>query len=148
MRCKICTRPDAKAINLELLSRGGRRTGVIKQMAERLGVDRTILWRHRKEHLKIFVSKGPVETKHLSFEERARELGNEANRLQLQAENGAPRETMDQAFKGLAMRVKLLEMESRFAGRPLTQRRPEVSLEDPDDDERARKEFAEVVGEQ
>jgi Bacterial regulatory protein, Fis family len=148
MRCGICTRPDAKAINLELLQRAGRRTGVMTAMAKRLGVHRATLWRHKKEHLKIYTSKHPPKTKDLSFEERARLLSNDADRLQCQAENGLPREQMDQAMRALALRVKLLELESRFAGRPLTQERAEVSLEDPDEEARALREFQEVVGEQ
>jgi hypothetical protein len=146
MRCGICCRPDAKEINLRLLQRSGRRTGAVGQLAKELGVARQTLWRHRKEHLKIFVSKLPVKTADLSFEERARLLGAEADRLQLQAENGCPKDVMDQALKSLQMRMKLLEMESKFAGRPMTQQRPDVSLEDPEDEARALKEFEEVCG--
>jgi hypothetical protein len=146
MRCGICCRPDAKQINLELLQRAGRRTGTVVQMARRLGVARHTSWRHREEHLKIYVSKRPMKTEGLSFEERARLLGSEADRLQAQCENGAPRDVMDQALKSLALRVKLLELESRFAGRPMSQQREEMSLEDPEEASRAEREYMEVVG--
>lgn len=148
MRCGICCRPDAKEINLELLQRTGRRTGVMTAMAKRLGVHRATLWRHRKEHLKILVSKLPPKTKDLSFEERAQFLAGEADRLQCQCENGAPRDVIQQAMQALGLRVKLLEMESRFAGRPLTQKRDEVSLEDPEEEARALREYQEVVGDE
>jgi hypothetical protein len=147
MRCRICTRPDAKAINLELLQRVGRRSGTVTAMAERLGVHRATLWRHRKEHLKIYTSRKPVKTEGLSFEERARLLSAEADRLLCQLENGMPRDIADQGLKALALRVKLLEMESRFAGRPMTAQREDASaLEDPDEEARAQREFEEVVG--
>ena len=147
MGCMICTRPDVKAINLELLSRAGRRTGVVVAMAKRLNCSRQVLWRHRKEHLKLYMSKRPENSAQMSFEERAALLGREADRLQCQAENGASKDWMDQALKSLALRVRLLEMEARFAGRPLTQQREEASLEDPEDEARAVAEFEEVVGE-
>ncbi len=147
MKCLICSRPDVKAINLELLQRTGRRSGTVTALAKRLGVHRVSLWRHRKEHLKIYVSKRPVKVEDLSFEERARLLSGEADRLVCQIENGMPKELGEQALRALTLRVKLLEMESRFAGRPMTQQRPTVeSLEDPDEESRVMKEFAEVVG--
>jgi hypothetical protein len=147
MGCMICTRPDVKAINLELLSRAGRRTGVVVAMAKRLNCSRQVLWRHKKFHLKVFTSKRPENTAQMSFEERARLLSAEGDRLQAQAENGAPRDLVDQAMRALALRVKLLELEAKFAGRPLTQQREEGSLEDPNEELRVMKEFEEVVGE-
>jgi hypothetical protein len=148
MRCGICTRPDVKAINLELLQRVGRRSGTVVAMAKRLGVHRATLWRHRKEHLKIYVSKIPPKTTDLSFEERARLLAVDADRLQCQSENGLPTIQFEQAMRALMLRVKLLEMESRFAGRPMTQKRDAVeSLEDPEEEARALREFQEVCGE-
>jgi hypothetical protein len=75
------------------------------------------LWRHRRFHLKIFVSKQPVKAEGLTFEERARSLGAEADRLQCQCENGAPRDVMDQALKSLTLRMKSLELEAKFAGK-------------------------------
>jgi hypothetical protein len=146
MGCMICTRPDVKEINLALLQRAGRRTGVVVAMAKKLGCSRQVVWRHRKEHLKLYMSKRPENTAEMSFEERAALLGREADRLQCQCENGAPRELVDQALKSLTLRMRLLEMEARFAGRPLTQQREEVSLEDPEEEAQAAKEFAEVVG--
>jgi hypothetical protein len=148
MRCGICTRPDAKEINLQLLQRSGRRTGMVAVMAKKLGVHRATLWRHKKEHLKIYTSKHPPKTKDLSFEERARLLSDDADRLQCQSENGLPREQMDQAMRALALRVQLLELESRFAGRPLTQKGGEVSLEDPEEESIAMREYQEIVGDQ
>jgi hypothetical protein len=119
---------------------------MVVAMAKRLGVHRATLWRHRKEHLKIYVSKQPVKTTDLSFEERARLLAVDADRLQCQAENGLPAKQFEQSMKALALRTKLLEMESRFAGRPMTQRSEPVELEDPEEEARALKEFQEVVG--
>jgi hypothetical protein len=145
MRCLICTRPDVKEINLALLQRSGRRTGVMVALSKKLGVHRATLWRHRKEHLKIYVSKHPPKTEGLSFEERAALLGREADRLQCQAENGLPRSQMDQAMRALALRVKLLELEARVSGRAVTPR-DEAELVDPEDDARALREFQEVVG--
>jgi hypothetical protein len=146
MRCGICTRPDAKEINLELLQRVGRRSGMVVAMAKRLGVHRATLWRHRKEHLKIYVNKIPPKITDLSFEERARLLAVDADRLQCQSENGLPTIQFEQAMRALTLRVKLLEMESRFAGRPTTQKRAEASLEDPGELERARKDYLEICG--
>jgi hypothetical protein len=146
MRCGICCRPDAKEINLQLLQRVGRRSGSVVAMAARLGVHRATLWRHRKYHLKIYVSKKPPKLDGLSFEERARLLSMDADRLQCQAENGLPGKQFEEAMRALALRVKLLELESRFAARPMTQQREEVSLEDPDEEARALKEFEEVCG--
>jgi hypothetical protein len=104
------------------------------------------LWRHRKFHLKVFTSKRPENTAEMSFEERAALLGREADRLQAQIEAGSPKEIAEQGLKALAMRIRLLELEAKFAGRPLTQQREEVSLEDPEEEAQAAKEFAEVVG--
>jgi predicted metalloprotease len=133
---------------LELLQRVGRRSGSVVAMAKRLGVHRATLWRHRKEHLKIFVSKKPVKLEGLSFEERARLLAMEADRLQVQLENGAPRDVVDGAMRTLTLRVKLLEMESKFSGKPLTQKKDEIeSLEDPEEEAKALREFQEVCGE-
>jgi len=147
MGCMICTRPDVKAINLELLSRAGRRTGVVVAMAKKLNCSRQVLWRHRKQHLKVYMSKRPENIAGMSFEERAALLGREADRLQCMTENGMPKGLVDQALKSLAMRIRLLEMEAKFAGRPLTQQREEGSLDDPDEEQKVMKEFEEVVGE-
>lgn len=147
MKCGICLRPDAKEINLELLQRVGRRSGSVVVMAERLGVHRATLWRHRKFHLKINTSREPTDITTLSFEERARLLAEDAERLQQQSNLGAPRDLVEQGLKALTLRVKLLEMEARFAGRPMTSQRPSAaSLEDPDEASRAEREFNEVVG--
>jgi hypothetical protein len=147
MKCGICTRVDAKKINLELLQRVGRRSGSVVAMARRLGVHRTTLWNHRKNHLKIYTSPKPVKLEGLSFEERARLLAMEADRLQVQLENGAPRDVVDGAMRTLTLRVKLLEMESKFSGKPLTQRKDEVeSLENPGELEQARADYLELYG--
>jgi hypothetical protein len=159
MRCGICTRPDAKQINLELLQRTGRRTGVMTAMAARLGICRQTLWRHRKYHLKIYVSR-TRPPKATSLEGRATELGAEADRLQMQIEAGAPRDQVAQALQALGLRLKALQLEGQLSGRlsggRATERSltmtlggaPEAALEDPDEETRARKEFEEVVGEQ
>lgn len=143
-RCFICTHTDVKAINLQLLQRAGRRAGTVAALAKKLGISRQVLWRHRKEHLKIYVSKVPPKLEGLSFEERARLLGSEADRLQAQCENGAPKDLMDQAMRALQLRVKLLELESRLSGRPMAPK--EAELEDPEEESRAMREYQEVVG--
>jgi hypothetical protein len=147
MRCGICCRPDAKEINLQLLQRSGRRTGVLTAMAQRLGVCRQTIWRHRRDHLRIFTSKKPGETKELSFEERARLLANETDKLQCQLENGLPGKQFEEAMRALTLRTKLLELESRFAGRPMTQKAdPTISLEDPGELARAKADYHELYG--
>ena len=147
MRCRICQRPDAQKINLELLARAGRHIGVVTSMAERLGVHRETLWRHRKFHLKMNTSRKVTKQAEMGFAERARHLGAEADRLQCMCENGMPKELVDRALKALMLRVKLLEMESRFAGRPADQREAEQVVLDADADRRAEQEYLEVVGE-
>jgi hypothetical protein len=157
MRCLICTRPDAKEINLELLRRVGRRTGVLTALANRLGVHRATLWRHRKEHLKIYVSRTrpPRAT---SLEGRAKELRVEADRLQMQIEAGAPKDQVAQELQALGLRMKALQLEGQLSGRLSGGRASEQrltmalggagaeALEDPSEEERARREFEEIVG--
>ncbi len=148
MRCLICNRADVKEINIELLQRTGRRTGTVTAMAERLGIDRTTLWRHRKFHLRMYLSRKAPKLSELSFEERARLLAFEADRLQCMVENGLDKTQADQAMRSLALRVKLLSMESEFSGRPSKQKPPDaVLLEDPEEEARVMREFKEVVGE-
>ena len=147
MRCGICCRPDVKQINLQLLQRQGRRTGTVVAMAKRLNVTRQTLWRHRKEHLKLFVSKQRPKTEGLSFEERARLLGSDADRLQCQCENGAPRDVVDQALKLLTLKMKSLELEAKFSGTTIRSKEEVAGvLEDPAEEERVIREFEEVVG--
>jgi hypothetical protein len=147
MRCLICTREDAAAVNLELLKRVGRSTGRIAMLAKKLKVSRQTLWRHRKEHLKIHVSKQRPKVEGLSFEERARQLAMEAERIQVQLENGLPRVDTDQALKTVALRLKALEMEARFSGQGFRSKEEvALSLKDPEEEARVMKEFQEVVG--
>lgn len=115
-------------------------------MAKKLGVHRSTLWRHRKEHLRMYLSKKPAKTAELSFEERARLLATDADRLQCMCENGLPGKQFDEAMRALALRVRLLEMEAKFAGRPMTQKREPIELEDPDETAQVLREFEEVVG--
>lgn len=146
MRCLICCRDDAREINLELLQRISSGPGTVARMAKRLGVHRATLWRHRKLHLKMYMKRGLANIADLSFEERARLLGTEAARIQVQAENGAPHVLVKELLEALTLRMKSLEMEAKFAGRALKRQAPVT--EDFEEEERARREFAEVVGEQ
>lgn len=161
MKCNICTRPDVKEINLVLLSRQGRRTGIFTAMARKLGVARQTLWRHRKEHLRIDVSREAPKRKNLTFEERVAMLESEADRLQAQAENGAPKEVVEQALKALGIRMKLLQLEARLSGRlrggtsgrdgdlDAAMRAASVLAageRDPEEEARTLKEFEEVCG--
>lgn len=118
MGCVVCRHPEAKAINLILLQREGRRTGAIKELAARTGVRRETLWRHRKMHLMGKLAPTRAERtarkSRLSFRERAWELSEEARRLQMLIENGAPESATSPAIKVLAMRKGLLEMECRL----------------------------------
>ena len=43
MGCVVCRHPEAKAINLILLQREGRRTGAIQELANRLKIRRETL---------------------------------------------------------------------------------------------------------
>jgi len=118
MGCVVCRHPEAKAINLILLQREGRRTGAIQELANRLKIRRETLWRHRKMHLMGKLSPTRAERtarkSRLSFRERAWELQEELRRLQVLIENGAPESATSAAIKVLAMRKGLLEMECRL----------------------------------
>jgi hypothetical protein len=52
-----------------------------------------------------------------SLEQRALQLGQEADRLQMLAENGMEAAQFERAMRALGLRAKLLEMEGRLAGR-------------------------------
>jgi hypothetical protein len=160
MRCLICTHSDVKEINRALLERVGRRTGTVAAMAKKLGVSRQVLWRHRKEHLKLFISKTRPKAA-TSLEERAKELGGEADRLQMQIEAGVPKEQVAQALQALGLRLKALQLEGQLSGRLSGGRAAERSmamalggaaaetvLDDPDEAGRVEREFAEVVGDE
>jgi hypothetical protein len=118
MGCVVCRHPEAKAINLILLQREGRRTGAIRELANRLKIRRETLWRHRKMHLMGKQAPSRAERtarrSRLSFRERAFELSQEALRLQMLIENGAAEAVTTPAIKVLAMRKGLLEMECRL----------------------------------
>ena len=118
MGCVVCRHPEAKAINLILLQREGRRTGAIQELANRLKIRRETLWRHRKMHLMGKLAPTRAERtarkSRLSFRERAWELSEELRRLQMLIENGAAETVTSPAIKVLAMRKGLLEMECRL----------------------------------
>jgi len=117
-RCMICVLPNVKEINLVLLSCVNRRDGTVKELAEKLGCDRTKLWKHRKYH--VMGQQAPTRKERwqrrsrLSFQARAWELSEEMRRLGLQAANGMPAESAQMAFKILQSRKMLLEMECRL----------------------------------
>lgn len=116
MKCLICTNPKRAEIDALLLQRNGRRVGAVMALAAKLGISRGVLWRHRKKHLGLNVSRA-VDPKKLGFEGRARLLAEEADRLQRQVEAGLDRAQVNQAMKALALRVKLLQLEGMFAGK-------------------------------
>jgi hypothetical protein len=117
-RCMICVRPDAKEINLVLLSCVHRRDGTVNDLAAKLGCDRSKLWKHRKYH--VMGQAAPTRKERLqkrsrlSFQARAWELSEEMRRLGLQAANGMAVESAQMAFKILQSRKGLLEMECRL----------------------------------
>jgi hypothetical protein len=144
MRCAICCRPDVREINLEILQRRGM--GVVTALAKRLGICRQTVWRHKRFHLKIYQPRKAVKVEQMSFVARARALAVEADRLQLALENGMPTTAGSRALQALHLRVKLLHLESQYANSPTKQEPPPAVLEDPEADERARREFEEIVG--
>lgn len=158
MRCLICSRPDAREINAALLRRSARGSGMVAAMAEKLKCSRQVVWRHRKFHLKLSTSAAEMP-KVETLEARARMLSEDADRLQLMLENGAPKDVIEQGHRLLATRLKLLEVEARLVGRLSGGKQVPVSLAsvlkeagdsagepDPEETERARKEFLEVCG--
>lgn len=117
MRCMICTHPEVKEINALLLQRSGRRVGVVTALARKMKISRQCIWRHRKEHLRMNTSRRVPKLEGMSFEARAALLAVEADRIQMQAENGAAPGVVNQAMKALGMRMKLLQLEAQLAGR-------------------------------
>jgi hypothetical protein len=120
MACVICKHPEAKAINLVLLGRQGRRTGAVKELAERLHVRRETLWRHQRRHLLKEAAPTRKEFKahrsKRSFVQRAWELGEEFRRLELQIENGGPEAITTAKMKALVARKELLRFEAQLDG--------------------------------
>ena len=157
-RCLICTHEKVDEINALLLQRNGRRTGAVTQLAEKLQISRQVLWRHRRFHLRLNISRQkPLAG--MTLEERAAALGEEGNRLQCQIEHGAPNDVADRALKALSLRMKALALEAQLSGRLAGGRPGERSLalamgeggvssalEDPEALEKARREFIEVCG--
>jgi hypothetical protein len=120
MSCVICRHPEVKAINLVLLGRQGRRTGEIKELAQRLGLRRETIWRHQRRHLLKEAAPTRKEYKahrsKRSFVQRAWELGEEFRRLALQIENGGPEEVTAAKMKALVARKELLRFEAQVDG--------------------------------
>jgi hypothetical protein len=164
MRCTICSHPERVAINKLLLERAGPRAGVTSALAERLGVTRQVVWNHRKNHLGMNTARvKPNEDGKKTLEQRAAELGQEADRLQLAAEHGMEAAQFDRAMRALSLRMRLLEMEGRLAGRlrggkaklvtaadlggALSEAAAEAAREfDPEEAARVEREYAEVCG--
>lgn len=162
MKCLICNRPDAKEIDRLLLSKAGLRSGVISSLAAKLDVDRTVLWRHRKFHLGMTMKRRGPKGEPTTLEEKAAALSAEAKRLQQMAESGMEKQEFERALRALNVRVRLLQVEGQLAGRlsggktaevtpqnvhlALKQANAEPVEEDPEELERARKEFLEVCG--
>ncbi len=164
MKCNICSREDRKAIDRLLLHRRSAGTGVITALAAKLGVCRQSLWRHAKKHLGVDTSRATSSPQANSLEQRAAELGQEADRLQLLAEHGMEAAQFERAMRALGARIKLLEMEGRLAGRLKGGKSSVVNAAnidsvlrdaaaaeanaeaDPEEEIRVMKEFAEVCG--
>jgi hypothetical protein len=117
-RCMICVLPNVKEVNLVLLGCVNRRDGTVKELAEKLGCDRTKLWKHRKYH--VMGQQAPTRKERwqrrsrLTFQARAWELSEELRRLQLQVANGMPEASAQMTFKILQSRKMLLETECRL----------------------------------
>ena len=120
MGCIICRHPEAKAINLVLLGRQGRRTGAIKELAEGSACARETVWRHQRRHLLKEAAPTRKEFKahrsKRSFVQRAWELAEELRRLALQIENGGPEAVTTAKMKALVARKELLRLEAQLDG--------------------------------
>jgi len=90
----------------------------------------------------------------VSLEEKAAILSSEAARLQQLAECQMESAPFERALRALNVRMRLLQLEGQLAGRlsggkgkSLAEMLSETPMEDyPDEEERARQEYQEVVG--
>ena len=163
MKCKICSRPDVQEIDRLLLSKAALRSGIIASLAEKIGCHRSSLWKHRKNHLHMKIFRSAPRDAGGSLEEKAERLESEAQRLQMLAECAMEAAPFKRALTALSVRIKLLQLQCQLAGRlsggklvPVTSENLSAALkaaskdladeEDPEELERARREYEEVVG--
>jgi hypothetical protein len=164
MKCLICSRADAAEIDRLLLSKAALRSGIIASLSARIGCHRSVIWRHRKNHLKMAMSRTAPRGEGGSLEEKSERLAQEAGRLQQLAECSMEKGPFERALRALNVRFRLLELQCRLAGRlsggkagpPMTAGNLSAALkaagkeleaeEDPEELARAEKEFAEVCG--
>jgi hypothetical protein len=165
--CLVCDREDRKEIDRVLLERAVMKRGLTAQLAAKIGCTRQVIWNHRKYCLEMDTRKSAWrDYRDMDLEEKGAVLGAEAHRLQAAVEAGMPEATFNRAMKALAMRVKLLELAGKLAGRlsggaamqkVITQRdlagmlrdaKAAKAEESPDPEElaRAQQEFDEVCG--
>jgi hypothetical protein len=104
--CGICCNERAREINNELLA--GR---MIRQVAKKFELSVQALGRHRRRHLRFRSKAQPATT----LDEKFRVLSEDAERLQLAAECGGA--NVREALQVLRLRMSLLELEGKVAGR-------------------------------
>jgi hypothetical protein len=164
MKCLICSRADAAEIDRLLLSKAALRSGIISSLAARIGCHRSVIWRHRKNHLRMPMSRTAPRGEGGTLEEKAERLANEAGRLQQLAECNMEKAAFERALRALNVRFRLLELQCRLAGRlsggkaghDVTPGNLSAALkaagkeldaeEDPEELARAEREFLEVCG--
>jgi hypothetical protein len=105
--CGVCCHPEVRAINNELFA--GR---MIRQVALKFELSIQALGRHRRRHLHFRSKTLPATT----LEEKFRLLEDDAARLQLAAECGGGANVRE-ALQVLRLRMSLLELEGKVAGR-------------------------------
>jgi hypothetical protein len=115
MRCLVCNHAERKAIDQVLLGRNG--PGVVQALADKLGMTRQVLWRHKKNHLGMNTARKVGKGGGGNLGARIEELVAEANRLQLCAEHGMDGAQFERAMKALRMRMQLVEMEAKLEGK-------------------------------
>ncbi len=164
MKCLICVREDAPEINRLLLSKAALRSGIVSTLAAKIGCSRQVIWKHRKKHLGMKMERRAPRQEGLTLEAKAEWLSAEAGRL---AATGGMRtrggRNSERALRALNVRFRLLQLECQLQGRLSGGKRGhEVTLQnlasvireageeegdaDPEEEERARREFQEVVG--
>jgi hypothetical protein len=117
MKCKICSRPDVQEIDRLLLSKAALRSGIIASLSTRIDCHRSVIWRHRKNHLGMKMFRKTPRDVGGSLEEKAQRLEAEAARLQQLAECGAEKAQFQRALTALNVRIKLLQLQCQLAGR-------------------------------
>jgi hypothetical protein len=117
MKCLICSRPDAAEIDRLLLSKSALRSGIIASLAQRIGCHRSVIWRHRKNHLHMKMWRTAPRDGGGSLEEKVQRLESEAARLQQLAECSMEKAPFQRALTALNVRIKLLQLQCQLAGR-------------------------------